>query len=290
MRETVPALAGLAAEGHELLVTHGNGPQVGAALRQNELAGREVPARPLHVLDAETQGQIGFLIQQELSAALERLKVPRVVLTWITRIEVARNDPAFRRPSKPVGRYYSESEARVLKKREGWQMAYDGARGGWRRVVPSPRPKAWLEGETVVRILDSGLGERCVPILGGGGGIPVVRSRMGEYSGVEAVIDKDLTAALIASAVHADTLAIVTDVPAVAVGFRKPWERWLGEASAAELEKALRAGEFAEGSMRPKVEAGLSFLGHGGRRLLITDGPSLSRAFHGEAGTRVLRD
>ena len=290
MGATAPVLAQLVRDGHELLLTHGNGPQVGALLRQNELAEREVPRRPMHVLGAETQGQIGYLIQQELTAALERAKVPRVVVTLVTRIEVSARDPAFKRPTKPVGRYYDETEARILRKREGWELIFDGPRGGWRRVVPSPRPVRWVEAAAVQQLIRSGWGERCVPILAGGGGIPVVARGGGRYEGVDAVIDKDLTAALVATELAVEVLAIVTDVSGVAIGFGKPWERWLGETTPDELRAALDRGEFGLGSMAPKVAAGLSFLEHGGRRFVITDTPSLARALRGEAGTRAQRD
>lgn len=290
MRATAAALAPLAAEGHALVLTHGNGPQVGGLLRQNELAEREVPPRPMDVLGAETEGQIGYLVQQELANALARAHVARTVVTLITRIEVSRRDPAFRHPTKPVGRYYSEGEARIQRKREGWQLVYDGPRGGWRRVVPSPEPRRWLEGELVRQLLDRGGGDSWIPILAGGGGIPVVARGRGQYEGVEAVIDKDLTAALLARELSVETLAIVTDVPSVAVGFGRPWERWLGEVRAAELADHLARGEFGEGSMAPKVRAGLRFLAAGGRRVVITDVPSLGRALRGEAGTRVGRD
>ncbi|MCI4339729.1 MAG: carbamate kinase [Thermoplasmata archaeon] len=290
MRATAPVLAQLVQDGHELLVTHGNGPQVGALLRQNELAEREVPPRPMHVLGAETQGQIGYLIQQELTAALERAKVPRVVVTLVSRIEVSARDPAFKRPTKPVGRYYSETEARILRKREGWELIFDGARGGWRRVVASPKPVRWVEAAAVQQLVRSGWGERWVPILAGGGGIPVVARGGGLYEGIDAVIDKDLTAALVAGELGVEVLAIVTDVSGVAIGFGKPWEKWLGEVTPGELKTALERGEFGEGSMAPKVAAGLSFLERGGRRFVITDIPSLGRALRGEAGTRVHRD
>ncbi len=287
MRATVGVLAEIASEGHELVLSHGNGPQVGALLRQNEISTREVPARPMDVLGAETQGQIGYLIQTELTPALARAKVARSVLTVISRTEVDRNDPAFAHPSKPVGRYYPEGEARVLRKQYGWVMEYDGARGGWRRLVPSPRPVRWLEGPAVRQLLEAGLGDRWVPVVSGGGGIPVVRRRDGGYEGVEAVIDKDRGASLVARELGLATLAIVTDVPGAAVGFGKPGERWLGAVTAAELARHQSRGEFASGSMGPKVESGLEFLRAGGRRFLITDIPSLARAVAGEAGTRV---
>lgn len=289
MRATAPSLARVVADGHELLVTHGNGPQVGALLREAELAAREVPPRPLPVLGAETEGQVGFLIQSELTAALHRLRVPRTVATVICRVEVSPKDPAFRTPTKPVGRYYTEDEARLLRKSEGWVMTYDGARGGWRRLVPSPRPIRWLEAELVRHLLRTGWGSQWVPVLTGGGGIPVVPRGRGVYEGVDAVIDKDLTASLVAQELGLDTLAIVTDVPAVAVGFGKPWERWLGATTMEELAVLQGRGEFGAGSMAPKVEAGLEFLRNGGRHLIVTDIPSLARALRGEAGTRVSR-
>jgi carbamate kinase len=287
MHSAVGVLAEIAAEGLDLVLTHGNGPQVGVLLRQNELGAREVPARPMDVLGAETQGQVGYLIQTELTPALRRAGVQRSVLTVISRTEVAADDPAFQNPSKPVGRYYSEEEARMLRKQSGWAMRYDGARGGWRRVVPSPRPVKWLEGEAVRHLMQAGLGASWIPVVSGGGGIPVVRRADGGYDGVEAVIDKDLAASLVARELGLDTLAVVTDVSGAAVAFGKASERWLGETTLEELEGYQARGEFASGSMGPKVEAGIEFLKNGGRRFLITDIPSLARAVRGEAGTRV---
>ena len=289
MHAAVGVLAEIASGGSELVISHGNGPQVGVLLRQNEIGAREVPPRPLDVLGAETQGQIGYLIQTELTPALRRAGVDRSVLTVISRTEVSPNDPAFDAPSKPVGRYYTEEEARVLRKQNGWVMQFDGARGGWRRLVPSPKPVAWLEGPAVRRLLDSGLGSHWVPVVSGGGGIPVVRRPDGRFEGVEAVIDKDLGASLVARELGLDTLAVVTDVPGAAVSFGKRGERWLGEVTLSELERFHSRGEFGAGSMGPKVEAGLEFLNSGGRRFIITDIPSLARAISGEAGTRVLR-
>jgi carbamate kinase len=289
MRAAAPALAELVADGEELLLTHGNGPQVGRLLRQDEIGEREVPYLPLDVLGAESQAQIGYLIQQELGAALEAAHAGRPILPIISRMEVASKDPAFAHPSKPVGRYYASDEARLIRKRSGWTMEYDGARGGWRRLLPSPEPRRWLESAAVQEAVRAGLGRHCVLVVAGGGGIPVVRKASGRYEGVEAVIDKDLAASLVAREVGADRLAIVTDVPAVALGFRKPWERWLGEVEPSELEEALGRGEFAEGSMAPKVRAVLSYLKGGGARAVITDIPSLGRALRGEAGTRIAR-
>jgi len=285
----VPTLVALVADGHELIITHGNGPQVGQLLREGEIAGREIPTRPMPVLGAETQGQIGGLIQQELGTALARAKLRRTVLTVISQMRVDGKDPAFQHPSKPVGREYSETESRLLRKREGWTMVHDVARGGWRRIVPSPRPVEWIEGAAVRAWMDGPSGPSIVPVVAGGGGIPVVRGKGGRLDGVDAVIDKDRSAALVGRVLKADTLAIVTDVPAAAVGFGRPWERWLGRIGVPELERLQKQGEFAEGSMGPKVEAGLEFLSHGGQRFLITDIPSLPRALRGEAGTLVQR-
>ncbi|MGA7845531.1 MAG: carbamate kinase [Thermoplasmata archaeon] len=290
MRATATVLATLVVEGHELIVTHGNGPQVGTLLRQNELAERELPPRPMDVLGAETQGQIGYLIQQELTSALVRAKVPRTVLALVSRTVVSRRDRAFAHPNKPVGRYYAEAEARTLRKREGWQMVYDGARGGWRRVVPSPTPIRWIEGEGLRRLLPRGWGAHIVPVVTGGGGVPVIEKGEGIYAGVEAVIDKDRTAALVAAALDADTLVILTDVQAAAIGFGKSWEKWLGEVRASEMQSYLLRGEFGEGSMGPKVEASLEFLRTGGQRAIITDPPSLGRALRNETGTRIVPD
>jgi carbamate kinase len=289
MHATAAALVEVVRDGKALAVTHGNGPQVGQLLRQNEIAEREVPPRPLDVLGAESEGQIGYLIAQELEVALKAARVPRSVLVLVSRMEVSARDPAFRQPTKPVGRFFTDAEARVLRKRTGWTLAYDGARGGWRRVVPSPVPTRWVEAEAVRRLLGRSWGEHVVPVLAGGGGIPVVRRRGGSLEGVEAVIDKDRSAAVVAEALGAETLAIVTDVAGVAVGFGKPWERWLGEVTAEELAGHAARGEFGAGSMGPKVEALLRFLRRGGRRGVVSDIASLRRALRGEAGTRVLR-
>jgi carbamate kinase len=289
MRRTAPALAGIAARGHELVVTHGNGPQVGDLLREAELGAREVPPPPLHVLDAESEGQIGYLIAQELGAALTRAGVARTVVSLVCRTEVSRSDPEFRHPSKPVGRFYRREEAARLRRRSGWTLRADARRGGWRRVVPSPRPLRWLEGDVIRGALDGGLGDRCVFVVTGGGGVPVVRRGRGAWEGVEAVIDKDRTAAVVARQLHCSSLAIVTDVPGAAVGFGTPDSRWLGRVSAKELRAHLAAGEFAEGSMRPKVTAGLEFLRAGGSFFAISDIRSLRAALEGRAGTRVGR-
>jgi carbamate kinase len=288
MRRTAAHLAAGMRPGLELVVTHGNGPQVGNLLREAELGAKEVPAPPMHVIDAESQGQIGYLIAQELDAALRRAGVPRSVIPIVSRTVVSARDPAFGRPTKPVGRFYSGPEARTLARTLGWTLQEDRRRGGWRRLVPSPEPKRWLEADAVRAILDAGLGGSCVLVVSGGGGIPVVR-RGRRWEGVDAVIDKDRAAALVASSLGAHSLVVVTDVPGAALDFASGKPRWLGEVGRNELERYARAGEFAAGSMGPKVEAGLRFLRSGGRSFVITDIPHLPRALEGRAGTRVVR-
>lgn len=289
MRQTAPVLARLVRAGDELIVTHGNGPQVGALLRSTELAAREIPSRPLDVLDAESEGQLGYLIAQELTRAFREERVDRVVLPLLARMEVDPRDPAFRHPSKPIGGFYTEEEARRIRKREGWVLEPDRARGGWRRVVPSPRPRAWVEGEAMRALFDSGLGRRAVLVTGGGGGIPVVRRAGGVLEGTEAVIDKDLAAGLIARTLEVRRFIVLTDVAGIAVGFGTRWERWLREIDREELRRHFEAGEFPPGTMGPKVEAGLGFLNESGEEFIVTDIPSFDRALAGDAGTRVRR-
>ncbi len=286
MRRTAVALAGIVTPRRELIVTHGNGPQVGRLLREAELGAAEVPLPPLHVIGAETEGQLGYLIAQALSEEFRRRGIRRTVVPIVSRTEVSPRDPAFRRPTKPVGRFYSAAEARELGRRLGWTMREDPRRGGWRRLVPTPEPRRWLEGPAVRSMLDAGFGATCVFVVTGGGGVPVV-ARRGRWDGVDAVIDKDLTAALVAQVLAVETLAIVTDVRGAATEYASAHPRWLGRVPLAELERLWRRGEFGEGSMGPKVEAGIRFLRRGGRRLVITDVASLPAALADRAGTRV---
>lgn len=287
MRATVGPLAELVRDGHQLVVTHGNGPQVGALLRQNELGEREVPPQPLFVLGAASEGEIGLLIQQELEAGLARRGLRGTVVTIVSRMEVSASDPAFHHPVKPIGRFYSGPEAARLRRTTGWTLREDPTHRGWRRVVASPSPRRWLEAEAVHAWLATGRRIPWIPVVAGGGGVPVVRERRGRHRGIDAVIDKDRSAALIARSLGAAALVIVTDVPAVAVGFGRPEQRWLGAVTDRELAGYARRGEFADGSMGPKVRAVLDFLRAGRGRAIITDIPSLGAALHGRAGTRV---
>ncbi|HEV2520686.1 MAG TPA: carbamate kinase [Thermoplasmata archaeon] len=287
MRPVAAAIARLAAQGHELVLTHGNGPQVGRLLRQDELAEREVPFLPIDVLGAESGGQIGYLLQQELSPALARAGVPRTVAPIICRMQVAPSDPAFDAPSKPVGRYYSDSEARRLRSAAHWALGRDRARGGWRRLLPSPRPMRWLEASLVRRWLDLGLGRRCVPVVAGGGGVPVIARGRGRFEGVEAVIDKDRAAALVARNLRADVLLIATDVRGAALGFGGKSPQWIGKTDPAELSRAFARGEFGSGSMAPKVEAAIEFVRRTRRTAIIAGSRSIGAALAGRSGTII---
>ncbi|MHB8352133.1 MAG: carbamate kinase [Thermoplasmata archaeon] len=287
MRRSAAGLARLVRDGHRLFLTHGNGPQVGRMLLQNEIARAEVPVRPLDVLVAESQAQIGYLIATELTPALRRVGAARTVLPFASRMVVSGSDPAFAHPDKPIGPYYSDAQARLLRKNRGWTLAADAARGGYRRVVPSPRPVAWVEARAFVALAASRAAEGIIPVVAGGGGIPVLDRGGGRYEGVEAVIDKDRSSALVGRALGARTLVVLTDVPSVLVGFRRPFERPLGQVGVAEMQGYLERGEFAAGSMAPKVEAALDFLSGGGRKVLITDSAHLAEGVADRAGTRI---
>lgn len=281
---TARALARVIRSGQaRLVIAHGNGPQVGSILLQNEIAADTVPAMPLDVCGAQSQGFLGYLLAQAISSELNGEN--RSVANVLTRVEVDADDPAFVSPTKPIGRYYSEVEARQLEA-QGMMMRFDAARGGWRRLVPSPQPRRILELRAIKTLLDSGT----VVIAGGGGGVPVVRDG-DRYRGVEAVIDKDLASALLADQLGADALFILTDVPAVAVNFGTPQQHFLGHVSASELRKWQSDGHFASGSMGPKVEAVLRFVEAGEQRIgSIGSLEQFEALLAGEAGTRVASD
>jgi carbamate kinase len=235
---------------------------------------------------AETQAEIGYLLQQELRNELGRRGLKRNVTSLVTQVLVDPRDPAFRNPSKPVGPYYTKTAAAGLRRRKHWKMVYD-KRGGWRRVVPSPRPLEIVETATIRRLLFTGTTDEVV-IVGGGGGIPVVR-RAGRLVGVEAVVDKDLAASVLATGIGEKLFLILTDVPHVSIGFGTPRARRLPRLTAGELRRHFEAGEFPPGTMGPKVEAALAFLAHGGERAVITNLPSLRAALAGKAGTTIVQ-
>ncbi len=280
---TSARLAELVQAGHDLVVTHGNGPQVGNILVQNEESRHLVPAMPLDVCGAESQAQIGYLLAQSLRNEFADRGIDRDVACVITQVLVDADDPAFANPTKPIGPYYAREDEIIVKRAKGWKMVFD-QRGGWRRVVPSPHPLDVIEKDIIARLVGNGDGR--VVIAAGGGGIPVVR-RGSRLVGVEAVIDKDLAAAVLARALGWKHLAIATDVPQVAMDFGKPTQRSLDRMTIAEAKKHLAAGQFSPGSMGPKVEASIEFLQGGGEQVVITDLEHLGLAVDGKAGTRI---
>ena len=285
IEDTCVRLSDLVAEGHEIVVTHGNGPQVGNILVQNEESRHLVPAMPLDVCGAESQAQIGYLLAQGLGNEFAARGIRRGVVCLLTQTLVDPADPAFANPAKPIGPYYTREEEIIVKKAKGWKVVFD-QRGGWRRVVPSPKPVEIVEAEAIRQLVAGGDGR--VVIAAGGGGIPVVR-RDGRLVGVEAVIDKDLAAALLARSIGWKHLVIATDVPQVALDFGKPTQKFLDRLTIKEARQHLAAGQFPPGSMGPKVEAAASFLEGGGELAVITDLERLAAGVAGKAGTRILR-
>ena len=274
-------LAELVAAGHEVVITHGNGPQVGNLLVKNELAAHVVPPVPLDWCGAQTQGTIGFTLLDTLESALAARHVERPVAAIITRTLVDADDPGFTHPTKPIGRFLPREQAQTLIDHgERWE---DRGDKGWRRVVASPEPVEVLETHTLHTLLAAGY----VVVTAGGGGIPVVRDGDGAVHGVEAVIDKDLTAALLARAVHADALVIATDVAHAVAGWGTPDAHDIGRVTLGEMEAYAAQGHFASGSMGPKVEAAMRFVRAGGSRSIITALDQLAPAIDGHVGTVI---
>jgi carbamate kinase len=284
VRRTADAVVGLMADGYHLVVTHGNGPQVGAALLRSERAADEVYRLPLDVCVAATQGEIGYLLQQALTERLARIGLRRTVVSLLTQVVVAGDDPAMAHPTKPIGPFYSQRDAELRRAQFGWAIVEDAARG-WRRVVPSPQPLDILEEEAIRNLVDSG----ALVIACGGGGIPVIREN-GTVTGIDAVIDKDSASVVLALKLEADMLIISTDVDRVYVDYRKPSQRALGEIGASELRRLYAEGHFPAGNMGPKIAAALRFVENGGGRAVITSYERLLDAVRGNAGTHVVPD
>jgi carbamate kinase len=275
-------LAELVREQHRIVLTHGNGPQVGDILLQNELSRDTLPPMPLDVCGAESQGMIGYMLQQSLDNVLKSSGIRIPVVTILTQTLVSRNDLAFTHPGKPVGPFYTAMEASRLRKERGWKIINDSGRG-FRRIVPSPRPISIIEGSTIKHAFDAG----AIVIAGGGGGIPVVEDEQGLLRGVEAVIDKDHSAALLATLVGAEIMLILTDVEKVALNYGKTDHQDLDHMTPHEAEKYLREGQFPPGSMGPKVEAALEFLKAGGQKAVITSLDLKMEALRGREGTTI---
>src|SRR5215467_809054 len=282
VQASMSQVADLVVEGERIVITHGNGPQVGATLLRHELARGVTPPFPLHACGAESQGFLGYIIQQSLQSELAQRGEDREVATILTQVEVDRKDQAFQNPTKPIGPFYSAHEKEQLEKSaKEWAFIEDSGRG-YRRVVPSPDPKTVVEAATIKALVQEGV----VVIACGGGGIPVTKSGPSRY-GVDAVIDKDLASERLATAIGAARLAILTDVQGVFVNYGKKEQELLSELNSDELTDYARIGHFAVGSMRPKVEAVIRFLKNGGSSAVIGYLGSLREAFEGRAGTRV---
>lgn len=281
--ETSRHIADLVESGSEVVVTHGNGPQVGFLLLRSHLSRTRLPEIPLDACNALTQAEVGYMIQQALGNEFTRRGVQKSVVTVVTQVVVDAADPAFKEPSKPVGPFYTKAEANRLTKELGWAVREDAGRG-FRRMVASPRPVEVVEQEDIERLLAGG----AVVVACGGGGIPVVR-KGGGLEGVAAVIDKDLASSLLAARIKAQRLVITTAVDAVYVNWGQPSQRALGRVTAAEMRRYATAKQFPSGSMGPKVEAALEFLDRGGEEVLITDPEHLSEAMSGKAGTVITK-
>jgi len=277
-------LAAVIQRGWDIAIVHGNGPQVGNILLQNEAAQATVPALPLDVCVAESQAQIGYVLQQELSNELATRGIKKNVVSIVTQVVVDENDPAMQNPTKPIGPYYDRDRADELKKSKGWKLVYD-RRGGYRRVVPSPRPIDIVEKATIQRLMFTGTTDWVV-IAAGGGGIPVI-SKNGEFIGVEAVSDKDLAAAVLAKVVKEKLFVMLTDVAHVALNFGKVEQTNVGRMTVAEARNYMSQGHFPPGSMGPKVEAAIEFLESGGERVIITNPDNFEKALEGVAGTTI---
>ena len=282
IRQAMAQTADLITAGFATVITHGNGPMVGHLLLQMECARAIVPPMPLFISDADTEGSLGYLIQQGLVNELQRRGLKRSVATVITQVEVAAADPAFLAPDKPIGPYYPPEEAQRLEREQGWRLKEDAGRG-WRRVVPSPHPLTIIEQNIIAYLLEGGF----IVIAGGGGGVPVIRRPDGDLQGVEAVIDKDRVSAVLAREIASDLLIFLTAVDYVYADYQQPQPRPLPQLTAAQARKYLAEGHFPGGSMGPKIEAALDFLSKGGKRVLITRAEDLAAALEGRTGTHI---
>ena len=282
--ETVRQLLPLIQAGHNVAIVHGNGPQVGnIVLHEEAINTADVPSLPLEDCGAMSQGLIGFWLQQALHDAFVSNDIDRSAVSMITQTIVDSSDPAFQNPTKPIGPFYSEEEAKTVASERGYTVKEDAGRG-WRRVVPSPKPQTIVEADVIKSLVSAGV----TVVSTGGGGIPVLQDEAGQLKGVAAVIDKDFGAAKLADLLDADTLLILTSVDAAKINFGKPDEQSLEEVSMAELQKHIDDGQFAAGSMLPKTQAALSFLAGGtGRTAIITSLEKTAEAIIGTAGTRI---
>ncbi len=283
--ETCEHIVSMIKSGWDVVIGHGNGPQVGFMLRRSELALHELHEVPLEVCGANSQGAIGYALQQNLFNEFKELGIDKKAVTVVTQVEVSRNDPGFQDPSKPIGSFMDEEDAERRREIDGWNVVEDAGRG-WRRVVASPIPIRIVEVEAIKSLIENGF----VVIAAGGGGIPVVADEEGNLVGIAAVIDKDHASALLAREIGAELFIVSTAVEKVALNFGKPNQQWIDRMTLVEAKQYLAEGtHFAGGSMAPKIEAVINFLEGGGKEAIITDPENLERAMKGETGTRIVR-
>jgi len=283
VEKTAKRIADLTERGYKIVLTHGNGPQVGATLLRHEAGKNLVPPLPLDACGAETQGFIGYMIQQALRNELKSRGIDKYVVTVITRVIVDKNDPAFEHPTKPVGPFYTKQEAEELSQRIPGLTIKEDAGRGYRRVVPSPDPKVIAERSAIRTLVDAGF----VVVSTGGGGIPIVEEDS-HAKGVEAVIDKDLAGQRLATLIHANIFVMLTDVDGAYLNFGAPGQELIREATTGKMQRYLDEGQFKEGSMAPKVQAAIRFVESGGERAIIAELGRLSEALEGKAGTQVV--
>lgn len=283
-RQSLGAVQYLIEQGYNLAITHGNGPQAGNALLRVELARGKAPILPLGICVADTEGGMGYMIEQSLQNLLRQQNVSRDVVTFVTQVIVDKDDPSIQDPTKFVGQFYDEAEAKRLAEESGWTVKYDSARDGWRRVVASPQPQKIINWQPIQQLVESGT----IVIAAGGGGVPVYIDENGDYDGVDAVIDKDRAADILGQNIGASELFIVTDVSEVYIDYKKPTQKTLERISVDELEAHHTEGQFPPGSMGPKVEAAISFIRHGGDKVIITSIEHLTDSLTGERGTHIV--
>lgn len=284
VRTAVRRITGLIERGEKILITHGNGPQVGDILLKNEIASDILPRMPLDVCGAESQGMIGYMIQQSLENALRERGISRPVITCITQTLVDRGDEAFFDPQKPIGPYYTEADAKKHREDKGWHIQKTGiGKKQFRRVVPSPVPIDIIEHLSIKKLYNEGF----IVIAAGGGGIPVFRSPTGVINGIEAVVDKDHAAECLATEIGAEILLILTDVPCAYRNYGMPSQKPLGKITVDQAKVMLAEGQFGEGSMKPKIQACVRFVESGGKLAVITSLENVERVVEDDAGTRV---
>jgi carbamate kinase len=281
-KDTMSHIVDMIEKGWDVVITHGNGPQVGFILRRSEIARNELHEVPLDYCGADTQGAIGYMFQKALHNEFERRGMKKDAATVVTQTIVSKDDPAFQNPTKPIGSFMDEADAKTRAANEGWTVVEDAGRG-WRRVVPSPKPVEIVEAPVIEKLINAGI----IVVGVGGGGIPVVEAADGTIKGVDAVIDKDFGSSLLAVNLKADLFVISTAVEKVALNFNTPDEVWLDKMTVAEAKQYIEEGHFKPGSMLPKVRAIIKYLESGGKQALITDPAHIGEALEGKTGTWI---